>query len=84
MLDKIPFLRGATPWILMDFHSARRPLPGIQDFYNRKGLISERGVRKKAFYTLQAYYRRKQAMKPGTVPGGPAPSGSAGKRSAKL
>jgi beta-glucuronidase len=81
MLDKIPFLRGATPWILMDFHSARRPLPGIQDFYNRKGLISDRGVRKKAFYTLQAYYRRKQAMKPGTVPGGSARSS---KRSAKL
>ncbi len=60
MMDKIPFLRGASPWILMDFHSARRPLPSIQDYYNRKGLVSERGIRKQAFYTLQAYYRRKQ------------------------
>ncbi|WP_161599492.1 glycoside hydrolase family 2 protein [Hymenobacter nivis] len=60
MLEKIPFLRGASPWILMDFHSARRPLPGVQDYYNRKGLISERGVKKQAFYTLQDYYRRKK------------------------
>ena len=67
MLDKIPFLRGASPWILMDFHSPRRPLPDIQDFYNRKGLLSERGVRKQAFFSLQEYYRRKQQQweKPG-------------------
>jgi beta-glucuronidase len=61
MLKKIPFLRGTTPWILMDFRSPRRPLTGIQDFYNRKGLISARGERKKAFYTMQKYYRELQA-----------------------
>jgi beta-glucuronidase len=61
MLKKIPFLRGTTPWILMDFRSPRRPLTGIQDFYNRKGLISARGERKKAFYTMQRYYRELQA-----------------------
>jgi beta-glucuronidase len=60
MLKKIPFLRGTTPWILMDFRSPRRPLTGIQDFYNRKGLISARGERKKAFYTMQKYYRELQ------------------------
>jgi beta-glucuronidase len=32
-------------------------LPGIQDGYNRKGLISESGERKKAFYVLQQHYR---------------------------
>ncbi len=53
MLKKIPFLAGMSPWVLMDFHSPRRMLPGIQDFYNRKGLISNRGQRKKAFYVLQ-------------------------------
>jgi beta-glucuronidase len=58
MLERIPFLAGTTPWILMDFRSPRRPLKGIQDFWNRKGLLSEQGVRKKAFYTLQAFYRR--------------------------
>jgi beta-glucuronidase len=57
MLKKIPFLRGAAPWILMDFRSPRRPLPGIQDYWNRKGLVSNRGEKKKAFYVLQRWYR---------------------------
>ena len=57
MLRKIPTLRGLSPWILTDFRSPRRPLPRIQDFYNRKGLISSRGERKQAFYVLQKFYR---------------------------
>ena len=57
MLRKIPFLRGTSPWILMDFRSPRRPLPGIQDYWNRKGLISNRGEKKKAFYVMQRWYR---------------------------
>lgn len=57
MLKKIPFLRGTSPWILTDFRSPRRPLPGIQDFWNRKGLISDRGEKKKAFYVLQRWYQ---------------------------
>jgi len=57
MLKRISFLRGTSPWILMDFRSPRRLLPGIQDFYNRKGLISNRGEKKKAFYVMQKYYR---------------------------
>ena len=57
MLRRIPFLRGTAPWILMDFRSPRRPLPGIQDYWNRKGLISNRGEKKKAFYVLQKWYR---------------------------
>jgi beta-glucuronidase len=59
MLDRIPFLRGTTPWVLMDFRSPRRPLYGIQDFYNRKGLISDRGQKKQAFYVLQKWYATK-------------------------
>ena len=57
MMRNMSFLRGASPWILMDFRSARRHLKKIQKDFNRKGLISEQGVRKKAFYTLQKYYR---------------------------
>jgi len=57
MLRKIPFLRGTSPWILMDFRSPRRPLPGIQDYWNRKGLISNRGEKKKAFYVMQRWYK---------------------------
>jgi len=59
MLRRIPSLAGVSPWILMDFHSPRRPLPGIQDYFNRKGLISDRGQRKQAFYVLQEFYREK-------------------------
>ncbi|HKS09515.1 MAG TPA: glycoside hydrolase family 2 TIM barrel-domain containing protein, partial [Pyrinomonadaceae bacterium] len=60
MLKRISFLRGAAPWILMDFRSPRRPLPGIQDYWNRKGLISNRGEKKKAFYVMQQWYRELQ------------------------
>ena len=56
MIERIPQLRGATPWILVDFHSPRRVLPGIQDGWNRKGLIGSNGEKKKAFYILQNYY----------------------------
>jgi beta-glucuronidase len=56
MLRRIPLLAGMSPWVLMDFHSARRFLPGVQDYYNRKGLISDRGQRKQAFYVLQKFY----------------------------
>ena len=61
MLDKIDFLRGTSPWILMDFRSPRRLLPGIQDYYNRKGLVTVKGEKKKAWYTLQKWYREKGA-----------------------
>ncbi len=60
MLKRIPFLRGTSPWILMDFRSPRRPLPGIQDYWNRKGLVSDRGEKKKAFYIMQRWYRELQ------------------------
>ncbi len=56
MLRKIPQLRGMSPWILADFRSPRRLLPNIQDGWNRKGLISEKGYKKKAFFVLKKYY----------------------------
>ncbi len=57
MLRRITFLRGMSPWILMDFRSPRRELPDIQNFYNRKGLVSDKGEKKQAFYILQKYYQ---------------------------
>jgi beta-glucuronidase len=57
MLNRIPQLRGLSPWILMDFRSPSRQLPGIQDFFNRKGLISPDGTKKQAFYILQKAYK---------------------------
>jgi beta-glucuronidase len=56
MWKKVPFVAGMSPWLLMDFHSPRRQLVGVQDFYNRKGLISDRGQKKQAFYVLQKFY----------------------------
>lgn len=58
MLKKIDFLAGTTPWILTDFLSPRRNLNRIQKDYNRKGLISENGVKKKAFFTLRDFYQQ--------------------------
>ena len=59
MLDKIEGLSGTTPWILKDFRSPRRVLPGVQDYYNRKGLFSDKGEKKLAFYILRDWYKTK-------------------------
>jgi len=59
MLDKIEGLSGTCPWVLKDFRSPRRPLPAIQDGFNRKGLVSDQGGRKKAFYVLRDWYKSK-------------------------
>ncbi len=56
MLNRIPQLRGMSPWCLMDFRSPNRPLTGIQDEFNRKGLISDQGQKKAAFFVLQKAY----------------------------
>jgi beta-glucuronidase len=56
MLQRIPGFTGLTPWILCDFRSPRRPLPKIQDGWNRKGLIGQNGARKKAFAVLKKFY----------------------------
>jgi len=56
MLSHIPGFVGCSPWILKDFRSPRRMLTGIQDDYNRKGLISEYGKKKDAFYLMQEWY----------------------------
>jgi beta-glucuronidase len=64
MLNRIPQLRGMSPWILMDFRSPNRPLVGIQDEFNRKGLISEQGQKKEAFFILQKAYKDKTVGRP--------------------
>jgi beta-glucuronidase len=60
MLKRIPFLRGMSPWVLKDFRSPRRVLPGFQDYFNRKGLFSDHGEKKKAFFVLQTFYQELQ------------------------
>ena len=58
MVQRMPGLAGMSPWVLMDFRSPLRLLPGVQDYHNRKGLVSNRGQRKQAFYTLQEFYKK--------------------------
>lgn len=56
MLRNSPQVQGMTPWILKDFRAMLRPLAGVQDYYNRKGLIDETGRRKLAFDVLAQFY----------------------------
>lgn len=56
MLSRMPGLAGICPWILKDFRSPRRQLHGIQDDFNRKGLLSETGQVKDAWYVLRDWY----------------------------
>jgi len=46
----------------MDFRCPRRFLSGIQDYYNRKGLLSDRGQKKQAFYVLRITIWRKREV----------------------
>jgi len=58
MLKKIPNLRGTSAWVLMDFRSPTRQRPGLQDYYNRKGLVSDQGEKKKAFFVVKDWYSK--------------------------
>ena len=57
--ERMPPVSGISPWVLKDFRSSRRLLPNIQDGFNRKGVISDRGERKQAFYVLKEWYNKK-------------------------
>ena len=61
MVKKIPGFAGLSPWVLMDFRSPRRPIPGIQDYFNRKGLVTKQGEHKLGFSVLQKFYREMQS-----------------------
>lgn len=59
MVERTQGCVGISPWLLKDFRSPRRWHGKYQQFWNRKGLISETGVRKAAFAVLQAFYSKK-------------------------
>jgi beta-glucuronidase len=59
MFKAIPGLIGVSPWLLFDYRSLGRMHPVYQKGYNRKGLLSEKGERKKAWYIMEQYYKRK-------------------------
>lgn len=59
MLKGIPFLRGTCPWVLADFRSPGRNHPKYQNGWNRKGPLSDRGDKKKAWYVVYEYYKNR-------------------------
>ncbi|WP_294057247.1 glycoside hydrolase family 2 TIM barrel-domain containing protein [Sphingomonas sp.] len=63
MAAKVPNLRGMSPWLLKDFRSPRRQHPVWQQGWNRKGLISETGQRKAAFFVLAEAYQAREGAK---------------------
>jgi beta-glucuronidase len=56
MFKTTPNLAGVCPWLLVDYRSLGRMHPIYQNGWNRKGLLSDRGEKKKAWYILKAYY----------------------------
>ncbi len=70
MLEKSESVQGLSPWILKDFRSPYRQLNGVQDTYNRKGLVSEEGVKKKAYYVLKDYYLKQSEAAQSAVAAG--------------
>lgn len=56
MFKAMPNLAGVCPWILVDYRSLGRMHPVYQKGWNRKGLLSDRGDKKKAWYILHDYY----------------------------
>jgi beta-glucuronidase len=60
MFKDIPFLQGICPWILADFRSPVRMHPVYQRGWNRKGLLSDQGEKKKAWYIIKTFYDLKK------------------------
>ena len=60
MFENIPNLRGISPWVLFDFRSPFRFHPYQGGEWNRKGLVSDQGQRKKAWYIMNEYYKQKR------------------------
>jgi beta-glucuronidase len=58
LISSIDGLRGTSPWILVDFRSPKRLNPVYQDGWNRKGLISSTGQKKKAFFVMKNFMIR--------------------------
>ena len=59
MIDRVTFVSGVVPWILKDFRSPTRLHPEFQNYFNRKGVVSNEGERKLSFSVLREYYQRK-------------------------
>jgi len=58
MFNTIPNLIGVCPWLLFDYRSLGRMNQVYQKGYNRKGLLSEKGEKKKAWNVVKELYKR--------------------------
>ncbi|MBQ6551825.1 MAG: glycoside hydrolase family 2 [Lachnospiraceae bacterium] len=59
-IRKIPYVKGMCPWILYDFRCPRRTSV-IQQYYNRKGLLTPDRLHKKmAWSVLRRFYSEKE------------------------
>jgi beta-glucuronidase len=56
MFRTVPNLSGVFPWLLADYRSSGRMHPVYQRGWNRKGVLSDKGEKKKAWYILKSYY----------------------------
>lgn len=63
MFKNIPFLSGTCAWVLADFQSPLRMHPIFQNGWNRKGLLSDKGEKKKAWFVLQDFYSKVKPLK---------------------
>ena len=61
MIENQDVVRGLSPWVLKDFRAPLRLYQGVQDHWNRKGLVSETGERKLAFEVLRSWYEEHAA-----------------------
>lgn len=57
MFKNVPNLAGVCPWLLVDYRSLGRMHPVYQNGWNRKGLLSDRGEKKKAWYIMNDYFK---------------------------
>lgn len=63
MITRIPNIAGVSPWVLYDFRSPFRFHPVNQEGWNRKGLVGDRGDRKKAWHVMHDFYMSKKRQK---------------------
>ena len=59
MFQNIHNLVGISPWILYDFRSPTRLHQTLQEGFNRKGLVSDKGQRKQAWHIIHDFYQNR-------------------------
>ena len=62
MFEGITNLCGVSPWVMVDFRSPYRLHQRNQQEWNRKGIISDKGLYKKAWFVMHDYYAKKLKM----------------------